>query len=94
MGSSGSGSSQGSGSGTFAGSETQGVLSSLLFSTGKMKPPKRPLRAIVGDGFGKGRLKPDDSASAGRAVAVVRRQYFILHAVQIFIPNGHECIIT
>ena len=54
------GSSGGEGGGSVGTSEQ----SSLLFSLAKMKPPKRPLRP-VGDSFGKGRLKPDDSTSTG-----------------------------
>lgn len=42
------------------------MVNLTALSTGKMKPPKRPLWAIVGDGFGKRRLKPGDSALAGK----------------------------
>ena len=40
----------------------ESTLSSLLFNTSKMKPPKRPLRP-VGENFGKTRLKPDGDTS-------------------------------
>ncbi len=55
--------------------ETQG--SSLLF---KMKPPKRPIRPLIGEDFGKARLKPDDAASAGNKYAVI--------------PSACECIYS
>ena len=40
----------------------ESTVSSLLFDTSKMKPPKRPFRP-VGDSFGKTRLKPDGASS-------------------------------
>ena len=47
------------------GAETQ---SSLLF---KMKPPKRPLRAVrPGDGFGKGRLKTEETDSGSKYIYI------------------------
>ena len=53
----------GTGGGTQS-SSTSASESALLFS--KMRPPKRPLRAIrPGEGFGKERLKPDETASLG-----------------------------
>ena len=46
------------------GPETQ---SSLLFKMATMKPPKRPLRKVVpGDGFGKGRLKTEETDSGSK----------------------------
>ena len=54
----------GSVEGTQPSTSSESLQSSLLFS--KMKPPKRPLRAIgLGDGFGKERLRPDDTATQG-----------------------------
>ena len=54
----------GTGGGTQS-SSTSASESSLLFSK-MMRPPKRPLRAIrPGEGFGKERLKPDETASLG-----------------------------
>ena len=41
----------------------ESTQSSLLFSTSKMKPPRRPLRP-VGKGFGTTILKPDDLSSS------------------------------
>ena len=38
----------------------ESTQSSLLF---KMKPPKRPLRRIIGEGFGMTKLKPDGASS-------------------------------
>lgn len=45
--------------------ETQS--SSLLFKLASMKPPKRPLRAVIpGDGFGVGRLGTEETDSESK----------------------------